>query len=80
MAPAANARAYGRIGCARVTAQAPRTPATGSTMPLSWPYLPAGGKDETGCHWVPLATVQGGCEIKKKKGAGIAYIKALWAE
>ena len=49
-------------------------------MPLSWPYLPAGGKDETGCHWVPLATVQGGCEIKKKKGAGIAYIKALWAE
>ena len=38
IAPAANASAYGRSGCASVTAAAPATAATGSTTADSWPY------------------------------------------
>lgn len=39
IAPAANASAYGRRGSAKTTAKAPSSPARGSTIPLSWPYL-----------------------------------------
>lgn len=39
IAPAANAKAYGSRGSAKTTAKAPSNPATGSTIPLSWPYL-----------------------------------------
>lgn len=39
MAPAANAKAYGKIGSAITTATAPNKPAIGSTIPLNWPYL-----------------------------------------
>ena len=39
IAPAANASAYGSIGFITPTNKAPNTPATGSTKPLSWPYL-----------------------------------------
>ena len=51
MAPAANASAYGNRGSASTTATAPSNPATGSTIPLSWPYLGEGdkGKGLTNC-------------------------------
>jgi len=38
IAPAANAKAYGNIGFIIPTNNAPRTPAIGSTNPLSCPY------------------------------------------
>lgn len=39
IAPAANARAYGSIGCANVIAIHPTVPKIGSTSPLNCPNL-----------------------------------------
>merc|ERR1719319_1758503 len=70
MAPAANAKAYGRIGAMKVTRAAPITPAIGSTMPDSCPYqtaraveIPAAfrGKETaipSGKFWIPIPTAK----------------------